>query len=254
MLPDERRRRIVERVTEENGCAVSDLAETLDVSEATIRRDLRELESKNEVERSHGGALPVTTVGQEREYGRKEVRNLTAKRAIATRAAEEVRDDAVVFLDAGTTTMQVANRLESDGPTVVATNSPHIAMSLGDADTEVKMTGGTLRSKTGSLVGPTGETFLERTNFDVAFVGTNAVHADQGLLTPNESEARMKRLICEAAERVVLVADASKHGKRSFVQFAALSDLDLFVTDERPSDPLDDSLDEAGVAIEVVDA
>lgn len=254
MLPEERRRRIVERVTTENGCSVDELANAFDVSKATVRRDLEKLESKGEVERSHGGALPSTTVGREQKYSRREVKNIDAKRSIATRAVEELREGSVVFLDAGSTTLQVAKRIESSGPTVVASNSPDIAMELEEADAEVKLSGGTLRSKTGALVGPTGESFLERTNFDVVCIGTNAIDAEQGLLTPNESEARMKRLMCESAEKVILLADSSKFGKRSFVQFASFSDVDMLITDAQPRYGVEEPLEEAGVQVEVVDA
>lgn len=253
MLPEERRRRIVDQVTKENGCSVDELATTFDVSKATIRRDLEELESEGDIERSHGGALPATTVGREQKYSRREIKNIDAKQAIASRAVEELREGSVAFLDAGSTTLQVAKRIGSSGPTVVATNSPDIAMELEAVDAEVKVTGGTLRSKTGALVGPTGESFLERTNFDVVCLGTNAMDAEKGLLTPNESEARMKRLMCESAEKVILLADSSKFGKRSFVQFASFSDIDLLVTDAQPKYGIKEILEDADVSIEVVD-
>ena len=96
----------------------------------------------------------------------------------------------------------------------------------------MKLTGGTLRSRTRALVGPTAESFMERTNFDLLFLGTNAIDADGGLTTPNEDEARMKQLMTEKSARVVLVADATKVGKRSFVKFADVRDVDVFVTDE----------------------
>lgn len=253
MLPERRRQRIVDQVTKENGCSVEELATTFDVSKATIRRDLDELESEGDIERSHGGALPATTVGREQKYSRKEIKNIGAKQAIASRAVEELKDGSVAFLDAGSTTLQVAKRIGSGGPTIVATNSLDIAMELEEVDTDVKVTGGTLRTKSGALVGPTGESFLERTNFDVACLGTNALDAEQGLLTPNESEARMKRLMAEAAENVVVLADGSKFGKRSFVQFASLSDVDLLVTDAQPKYGLEEALEDAEVSVEVAD-
>ncbi|MFB6252536.1 MAG: HTH-type transcriptional regulator GlpR [Halobellus sp.] len=232
MLPAERQRRIVELVTADNGRSVESLAEELGYSKATIRRDLHELAERGRIERSHGGAVPVTNVGHEAAYGQKEVRNLDAKRAIAGRAVEEIGHGHVVFFDAGTTTMQVAEAAPDDGSMTAVTNSPEIALELGVEDRTVKLTGGTVRPRTRSLVGPTAESFLGRMNFDLLFLGANAIDVETGLTTPNEDEARAKELMVQRASRVVLVADSSKIGDRSFVTFAGLDDVDLFVTDD----------------------
>lgn len=251
MLPDGRKRTIIELVTEEDGCTVADLAERLDVSEATIRRDLRDLEDAGRIERSHGGALPVQTVGGERTYGQKQVQNIDAKHAIGERGAEELQDDQIVFFDSGTTTIEVARSAPSSMTITAATNSPLVGMQLAEDDVEVKITGGTLRRTTWSLVGPTGEQFLERTNFDLLFLGTNGIHPDAGLTTPNEDEARMKSQMCENARRVVLVADGSKLGQRSFFQFAEFDDVDAYVTERTLPDEYREPFEAAGV--EVID-
>lgn len=249
MLPAERKREIVETVSEEGGCAVGALAEQLDVSKATIRRDLQELEDENLIERSHGGALPVRTVASEEPYGEKNVQNLDAKRAIAERAAKEIHDDQVIFFDAGTTTMEIAKAAPSDVSYIAATNSPLLALELAEEGGDVKLTGGTLRSQTRALVGPTGESFIERTNFDQLFLGTNAIDTEIGLTTPNEDEARMKELMCKKAQRVILVADGSKLDRRSFVQFADLDAVDLFITDATLDEPTREAFEAASVDV-----
>lgn len=259
MLPDSRRREIVEQVSEHEGCSVADLADRLGFSKATIRRDLRDLDAEGLIERSHGGAVPVTTVGRERPYDQREIRNLRAKSAIGERAASEIDDGAVVFFDAGTTTMEAAKAVPDERSFLGVTNSPQCALALVEDDREVKLTGGTLRPRTRALVGPSGEAFMERINVDIAFLGTNAIDTERGLMTPNEDEARMKGLMIDRAERVVLLADASKLGERSFVGFAALREIDLFVTDA----PLDgrrkayaeyeDAFAESGVDVAVVE-
>jgi DeoR/GlpR family transcriptional regulator of sugar metabolism len=254
MLPAERKRRIVERVTDEDGQSVEALADELGYSKATIRRDLHELEDRGLIERSHGGAVPVTSVGHEQAYGQKEVQNLDAKRAIATRAVEEIAEGQVVFFDAGTTTMQVAQKAPKDGSILAVTNSPRLAVELGKEDNDVKLTGGTLRRRTRSLVGPTAEAFLERTNFDLLFLGANAVDVRTGLTTPNEEEARVKELMVQRASRVVLVADATKVGERSFVTFADLDDVDLFVTDHSLRNDLREAFEAEDVAVASVGA
>lgn len=231
MLPAERKRKIVELVSENDGCSVEELATHFGFSKATVRRDLSELEEDGMIERSHGGAVPVTTVGREQTYGQREVQNLEAKMAIAERAVEEILEGQVVFFDSGTSTMEVAKQAPKDGSYLSVTNSPVLALELGREDNEVKLTGGSFRDRTRALVGPSAEDFMDRMNFDLLFLGTNAIDVEAGLTTPNEDEARVKERMVDHAERVVLVADETKFGERSFVQFADLEDVDLLVTD-----------------------
>ncbi|MFP8951523.1 HTH-type transcriptional regulator GlpR [Natrialbaceae archaeon A-arb3/5] len=251
MLPEQRKRKIVELVSDRDGCSVEALADELGVSKATIRRDLGELEDEGLIERSHGGAVPMTAVGREQTYVQKEVQNLEAKTGIGKRAATEIHDGQVVFFDSGTTTMQVAMQTPTDISFIPVTNSPLLGLELGKEATDVKLTGGTLRHRTRALVGPSAEAFMERTNFDLLFLGTNAIANDGSLTTPNEDEARMKQLMVESAERVVLVADQTKFGERSFVQFASVEDVDVLVTDAEPTGELGEACAAADVTVGV---
>jgi len=253
MLPEERRRTIVDIVNERGGCSVAELAEELEYSKPTIRRDLGTLESEGLIDRSHGGAVPVDKIGAEQSYRQREVQNLESKQAIADRAIDEVLDDEIVFFDGGTTTIQIAKRLPEERSYVAVTNSPLLADELVMTAEEVKLTGGTLRGKTRALVGPTAEQFMHRTNFDLVFLGTNGIAPNTGLTTPSEDEAEIKSLMVDNAKRVVLVADASKFGQRSFAQFADLSDVDLLLTDEEPPAPLGSELERADVSVVVTE-
>jgi DeoR family transcriptional regulator, fructose operon transcriptional repressor len=250
MLPDTRRREIVRQVTEHDGCSVSGLAERLGFSKATIRRDLRDLASEGLIERSHGGAVPVTTVGHEQAYSQREIKQLDAKTAIGERAVDEIEAGAVVFFDAGTTTMEAARAVPDDRSMLAVTNSPPCALAFVDGR-EVKLTGGTLRPRTRALVGPSAESFIDRIHVDLVFLGTNAIDPETGLMTPNEDEARIKRRMVECASRVVLLADASKLGERSFMQFASLADVDLFITDRPLEGPVRQAFEEQDVSVSV---
>ena len=248
MLPAERKRTIVQLVTDEDGCSVATLAEELDFSKATIRRDLQDLEAEGRIERSHGGAVPVPSAGRERSYDQREVDRLEAKQAIAARASEEIRDGHVVCFDAGTTTTEVA-RAAPDSGYVGVTNMPELALELADTDVDVKLTGGTLRARSHALVGPPAEAFLDQRHVDFLFLGTNGVTADTGLSTPDEDEAAVKRAMVANARRVVLVADSSKFGARSFVTVADPDAVDLFVTDEPLPGELADAFAETDVVV-----
>lgn len=249
MLPAERKRRIVELVTERDGCPVAELATELDFSKATIRRDLQELEDDGRVERSHGGAVPVSSVGQERTYSQREVDRLDAKEAIGKRAAELVDDATVVSFDAGTTTMAVGRAIPADATFEAVTNMPELGTRLLDTGLDVTLTGGTVRPRTRAMVGPTAEAFLDSRHVDLLFIGTNGIDAGTGLTTPDESEAAIKSLFVDHATRVVLVADSSKFYEQSFVTFAQLSDVDTLVTETTPAGELAGALDDAGVTV-----
>ncbi|SEO91284.1 transcriptional regulator, DeoR family [Halogranum amylolyticum] len=255
MLPRQRKRRIIELVTERNGESVDTLAEELDVSAATIRRDLQQLAEEGLVERSHGGALPVKSVGNERSYGQKEIQHLEEKQAIAAVAVEEIRHGEVVFFDSGTTTMEVAKKAPRDDSFVAVTNSPLIALELRKQEGEVQLTGGSLRQRTKALVGPTAEQFMDTSNFDVAFVGTNGIDEEGRLTTPKAEEARMKELMIENSKRVVLVSVSGKLGEQSFKRFGTLRDVNVFITDEKLSPEHRQWFEDANVRVvdEVVD-
>ena len=253
MLPEERRRHIVELIEEAGGRSVGELAEELDVSKATIRRDLDELESLGHIERSHGGAVPVPSVGAEESYTNREIQHFEAKRAIGQRAVEEIREEEIVFFDGGTTTLQAAKCAPEDRSFVAVTNAPPLTEELLPRAEEVKLTGGTLRNKTRTLVGPTAEHFMEQKYFDLALLGTNGVHNSVGLTTPNEVTAKMKSLMIERSQRVVMLTDASKFGECSFSQFARIDDIDTLITDEHPPEALERVFDDADVTVIEVD-
>ncbi len=249
MLPAMRKRKIVELVTERNECSVSELAAVMNCSKATIRRDLTELEDRQLIERSHGGAVPATTVGSEQTYGQKEVQNLDGKMVIAERAVEEITENQAVFFDSGSTTMQVAENVPKNRSFLAVTNSPVLALELGKQNDEVKLTGGSLRHETRALTGPSAEQFMKRMNFDLLFLGTNAIGPSEGLMTPNEDEAQLKSLMIENSGRIVLVADGSKIGKQSFVKFAAIEDIDIFITNTALSADQREPFETAGVDV-----
>lgn len=236
MLPVERKRTIVQLVTERDGCSVAELAAELEFSKATIRRDLQDLAAEGRIERSHGGAVPADSGRRDRAYDEREVEHLDAKQAIAARASDEIQPGQAVCFDSGTTTMEVARAAPDEG-FVGVTNMAEIALELATGDVDVKLTGGTMRTRSHALVGPSAEAFIERSNFDLLFLGIDSIDAEAGLSTADEEVAAVKRRMVAAASRVVLVADGTKFGQRSFRSVADTGDIDCLVTDEHlPSD------------------
>ncbi|MFC7249214.1 HTH-type transcriptional regulator GlpR [Halomicroarcula sp. GCM10025324] len=252
--PETRRRSITELVTKHGGLSVEELASRLDVSESTIRRDLRNLADRNLVERTHGGVVPVTNVGIEHSFNRRLIQHLERKQAIADRAVEEISEGHVVYFDAGTTTMQVAKAAPGDDSTIAVTSSPLLLLELSKSDGTVKMTGGEYRPETKALVGPTTEDYIRNSNFDLAFIGVNGIEPDGMLSAPNESEAKIKRLVVEHSARTVVVTVGEKFGEQSFRRFGSIDDIDLLITDETVPDDYRDLFEDTELVEGVFEA
>ncbi|WP_273838381.1 HTH-type transcriptional regulator GlpR [Halococcus sp. PRR34] len=235
--PKERHRNVVELVAQRDGLSVEELAQEVSVSESTIRRDLRELADRDLLERTHGGAVPITNSGLEPSFERRVVQQLDQKQAIATRAIEEIQEEQIVYFDAGTTTMQVAREGSSiDLPFIAVTNSPLLTPILSQNNSKVMLTGGEFRDETKALIGPTTDEFVRASNFDLAFLGVNGINLNGELSTPNEAEATLKRSVIENSTRSVIVTTTDKFGEQSFRQFGSISDIDLLITNERVPD------------------
>lgn len=236
MLPEERRAAVLARVNQ-GISSVALIAKEIGASEATVRRDLRELEDRGLIRRTHGGALPAG-YGAELSFGEKRIRNLNEKRAIGKAAAGLIRDGERVFIDSGTTTLQAARHLVGR-PVTVATNSLDVArIFMADAAVELWVIGGAMRKGPRSLVGFLADLALENLRFDAALIGANGVDSSFGASTPNPDEARTKNLMLRAAGRAYLLADHTKLGIQSACRMFPLEELSGLITDWGASEDL----------------
>lgn len=252
MYGSERRRRITELLAGAGRVSVTGLAEHLDVSTETIRRDLSTLESEGCLERTHGGAVPVVPGGRtERPLDARRAENVSAKMAIG-RAALRLLPAAggSIALDAGSTTARLAETLPPDHGLTVFTNSvPHADVLHRAGTPDLHLIGGQVRGLTGACVGPTALAALDPLRVDLAVLGTNGLHETRGLTTQDPDEAAVKRALCGAARRVAVLADSSKLGHEFLLSFGPLESVDVLVTDVRPTGPVADALDELGVEV-----
>lgn len=234
MLAHQRQELILDAVRTHGGVRVADLVERLGVSEMTVRRDIGELSRRGLVARVHGGAAAIGRTSEEPGFAAKSGLRPDAKRAIARAAADLVPDGASVGLSAGTTTAEVARELRDVSDLTVVTNSPRVADLLHDPTDHsrtVILSGGT-RTPSDALVGPVARAGLRGLHVDVLFLGVHGLDASAGLSTPNLTEADTNRALMDCAARVVVVADASKWGVVGLTSFAALSAVDVLVTDD----------------------
>jgi DeoR family fructose operon transcriptional repressor len=248
MMVGERRRKIVEILTSDDRAEVTDLAARLGVSESTIRRDLQLLSESGVVVRTHGGVIPPSRF--EPSFRQKETENRGAKRAIARAAAELVETGHTVFLDGGTTTLELARELHARTDITIASNSVPIAFELANR-VRLILTGGIVKESTLALVGPMAERSIEQMHVDIAFIGSNGISASAGFTTPTLEEAATKQSMIRAARVAVVLADSSKLGAVTFAHVARPDEVHLLITDEGASAAEVEALRSAGLEVQI---
>lgn len=246
MYAEERLRAIVELARTEGRVEVAALAERLEVTAETVRRDLTKLERRGVLRRVHGGALPVERAAGEPALDEKTGVMLTEKRRIAKAALELIPDAGSVLLDAGTTTGELAT-LFPDGELTVLTNALPIASLLVTRPTlDVHLIGGRVRGRTMATVDRWAMEALGDLQVDVAFIATNGLSATRGLSTHDQAEAQVKAAMLHAARETVLLADSSKVGAEQLIRYSTLERVDVIVTDSGLDDDRAEELAAAG--------
>ncbi|AKP66500.1 DeoR/GlpR family DNA-binding transcription regulator [Companilactobacillus ginsenosidimutans] len=238
MLTEERHQIILKQLKLHNIVKLQDLIPLTGASESTLRRDLQDLEECHKLLRIYGGAQSVVSFHDEPALSQKATSNTDQKDQIGRIAGELVKDNQVVFLDAGTTVQAVIPYLAKLSNLLVITNSVVNASTLSDYSIETFVPGGRLKSSTKALVGSTMTNALESYHFDIAFIGTNGFSAKSGYTTPDPEEASTKEIAIQNSVKKYILADSSKCGQVSFARFANLSAANL-ITNELPGKSAD---------------
>ncbi|NBK98583.1 MAG: DeoR/GlpR transcriptional regulator [Erysipelotrichia bacterium] len=234
-----RQEEIIKMVLSENEVKVKELALYFNVSMETIRKDLNYLDTLGMVEKTHGGAkiindyyqLPVNVKLQE---------NVEVKRCIARKALDLIDDNSVVFLDAGSTTIQLAKLLKIKKGLTIVTNSIVVADIALESNQDVICTGGIAQKRGKCLVGLFASNVIDAIHIDTMITGSDGFKGMQGPSTFSLEEAEIRSHVIKNSDRKVLICDASKFSKTSTYQFAKFEDYDYFVTNE--SDELEETI------------
>jgi DeoR/GlpR family transcriptional regulator of sugar metabolism len=234
MLTAERRRSILQALSREGKVYASELSRLWQVSEDTIRRDLRELAAAGELQRVHGGALPRLPTPA--SFGERLQQAPGAKAAIARAAVRLIRRDQVIILDGGTTPLQVAQNLPNDLRATVITHSPPVALALTEYPAiEVILIGGRLYKHELVATGSVTVEAFRRIRADLCFLGIGSLHPEVGISTFDLDEAAVKRTMIASSAEVVALAPGEKLGKAAPYIIGPLSDLTHLVTDRSVS-------------------
>ncbi|MEV1054526.1 DeoR/GlpR family DNA-binding transcription regulator [Streptomyces sp. NPDC049887] len=256
MSRDARWKALLELLVEQGRLDVEEAAATLDVSAATIRRDLDRLAEQQMLVRTRGGAV-VHGVSYELPLRYKASRHAAEKQRISAAVAELISPGEAVGFTGGTTTTEVARALAarpdlaSGTPALtIVTNALNIANELAiRPQFKIVVTGGVARPQSFELIGPLADGVLGQITLDVAVLGVNAFDVAHGAAAHDEDEAAINRLLCERARRVVVAADSTKLGTRAFARICATEQVDTLVTDSAVSDRTVAGFTEAGVTV-----
>lgn len=238
MLADDRLSAIVRMVTEAGSMSVADLAEALDVTASTIRRDLQTLDRVHRLAKVHGGAtsLERAHIARDLTIPERSELHVDDKRAIVRAAACLIEPGSFVYIDSGSTTLQLVSCVPADADVAYVTNSVGHARRLMERGCRVMVTGGELKPETEALVGPDATAMLARYRFACGFWGANGISKKHGMTSPDPLEAEVKRVAMGQASRRYVLADASKFGMEAAVSFATLDDAEIITAGDVPDE------------------
>ncbi len=247
-----RQAQILDHVREHGTYAIASLAESLDVSLETIRRDIKPLVASREIIRRHGSIAMPHELG-EAPFERRLREHVDAKRAIARRAARMIEDGDSLMLDTGTTTSIFARELLKKRNLTVVTNSSDIARTLAIVNgNRVYMAGGELNGANGAAFGPSAIAFAASFHVRHAIISIGALHADFGPSDSHLAEAEFARMVLSRGEHRTILSDRSKFNRTALIKVCDFGDINRLISDGMPDEKFGAALQAAGVSVNVV--
>jgi DeoR family transcriptional regulator, fructose operon transcriptional repressor len=232
VFAEERQAQLVEHLQRHKKATVHDLKEVFNVSGATIRNDLRALERRGLLVRTHGGAMVATKTRYEEALHERRSQNSQQKQMIARVALSVIEDGDTIILDAGTTVLELARLVHARRDLTIITNDIEIARLLAESESgTLILIGGVVRKPFRCAVGSLSSSMLSGLLVDKAFMAANTFDIQKGASTPDLDQAQTKKAMIAVASKTFLLCDHEKFGTQSFAQFAATADFDVIVTD-----------------------
>ncbi len=236
MLALERQKHITEMIEKEKSVKVIELSKIFDVTEETIRRDLEKIEKQGILKRTYGGAILISHEVKDTEdtpFSLRIKENITSKQKIALGVSGMLGEGEVIMLDSSTTCLEVVKNIEKSKRLTIITNSISILTELSAHDEiNVVSTGGTLRKRSLSLIGPTAKDNIKNYYADKAVISCKGVDIQKGVMDTNELEVEMKKAMIGCSKEIILAVDSTKMQKISMYKLVGLSEVDYIVTDQ----------------------
>lgn len=249
----ERHQHILTKLKEKGSVQVLDLCTELEVSPVTIRKDLKMLEDKQLLFRTHGGGTLVNPYTTDRPVTEKAKIRSGEKSDIGTAAARLIEANDCVLIASGTTVLSLAHNIQPIGHLTVVTAALNVAMELVQhPGIEVIQLPGIIRKTSSSVTGNFAEEMLSHFSFSKLFLGVDGIDLEFGLTTTNMMEAQLNKKMIAASQKTIVLADSSKFGKRGFGRICGLEDIEHIITDSNISEHLVDTLKGLGIEVTIV--
>lgn len=234
MFMEERRNKILELLGNQQRITVKELSKELEVSEATLRNDLKDMEKGGFLKRTHGGAVLSDLEDNKVNFSVREKVNKAEKHYISTKAEQLIEENQCILIDASSTGLELARKIKHlPKRLTIVTNGIYTALELRDnPDFIVIVIGGVLRAGSSALESTISGDLLNKINIDTMFTSASGFDFENGLTDFNMYEVELKKMMVNASNRVVALLDHTKFNKKSIASFAALHDIHMIITDD----------------------
>ena len=249
----ERHQLILNKIQKEGHINVLDLCKELNVSPVTIRKDLKLLEDKSLLFRTHGGATLSNPYTMDRPVNEKEKLQSDEKTKIGIKAASLIEANDSIVIASGTTVLALAKNIQPKGNLTVITSAINVAQELlRHPEVEILLLGGLLRKSSSSVTGPYAEQILSDVFCSKLYLGVDGIDLEYGLTTTNALEAHLNRKMISASQHTLVVTDSTKFGKRGFGRICGIDEIHEIITDSGVSEHLVEKLEAMGIKVSIV--
>jgi DeoR family transcriptional regulator of aga operon len=248
----ERHQQIIDIVHSKGYESVSSLCKTLKVSAVTIRKDLKLLEKSNKLFRTHGGASNTNPFTIDRNVNEKENMQIEEKKSIAKRSAEYITPNDSIIIASGTTMTALAREIIPNQKLIVITSALQVASELiKHTNIEIFQLGGIVRQSYSSVLGSYAENILKDFFCTKLFLGVDGLDFEFGITTSNSMEAQLNKSMMQVVQKVIVLADHTKFGKRGFSRVCGLDEIDEIITDKNISPAIVEKYASHGIKITI---
>jgi DeoR family transcriptional regulator, aga operon transcriptional repressor len=249
----ERHKFILDSLKKYGFVKVNDIALQLDVTPATIRNDLKSLEAKKLLYRTHGSASPINPITVDREVEVKEKFHIEEKKRIAIEACKLIEDNDSIIIGSGSTVYTLAEQIPSTLKLTVVTTSPKISILLYKSpNIEVIQLGGTIRKNSLSVIGDYTNLFFNDVTCSKLFLGVDGIDLEYGVTNSNMEEAMLNKRMIDSSLRTIILSDSSKFGRRGFGRVCSLDKIDVIITDPGIPAEMAKAIEEIGIELIIV--
>lgn len=248
-----RHKLIIEQLKEDGYVKVQELSKKLGVSEVTIRKDLKQLESKKLLYRNHGSASSLSSIISDKHIDVKEKLFTEEKSRIAKAANNLLEPNDKIIIASGTTLFAFANEINVSDNLTVITSSVKVSLALCyDPHIEIIQLGGIMRKNSVSVIGHYAENVLGSLSCNKLFLGVDGIDFDYGMTTSDMSEARINQQMIDAAQKIIVLTDSSKFGKRGFCKICDINKIHHIITDTNAPAHMIDMMREREIEVTLV--